>query len=458
MAIEVKSIVCPQCGDTDVNMTSESQGVCKSCGTQFAVQQQIETQNIYNEFYINTETPAEVGENTCVKSEIISEYSKDEFIRKAWIQLAKEDAPIEVFGLDFAPASENEHEILIDSLSVDVTYQTSVGYDRQEPYIDYEDYWEKEPYITTETYYDSNTRSNRTRQVTKYKDVKKQRQVTKYKTVTDWSPLSGEYSTKSVAVVENKEDQYFDRSLFMESFYGAKDDSFLPASVELAEQLRITKTAEDKVLEAHKFLIGRSVEHSLPGDHFRDLSWKVTKTTAAESELYKAPEYEASICFDGKVYIKRAFPFGPMNIVGDKIKNKISLDTVKSKMRADLEDKNKERENAIEKNISKATTSISLLTIVLFLASICVSIMRWSPTIIIGTFVIAVLSFIINTIAVKSVTKAETKLAEEENKERTARVEDEIADYTEQYKVKQRKALNDKLISLGYEPVAADEL
>ena len=55
-------------------------------------------------------------------------------------------------------------------------------------------------------------------------------------------------------------------------------------------------------------------------------------------------------------------------------------------------------------------------------------------------------------------TKAETKLAEEENKERTARVEDEIADYTEQYKVKQRKALNDKLISLGYEPVAADEL
>ena len=84
--------------------------------------------------------------------------------------------------------------------------------------------------------------------------------------------------------------------------------------------------------------------------------------------------------------------------------------------------------------------------------------MRWSPTIIIGTFVIAVLSFIINTIAVKSVTKAETKLAEEENRERTARVEDEIANYTEQYKVKQRKALNDKLISLGYEPVAADEL
>lgn len=389
---------------------------------------------------------------------IEKEFSKDEFIRKAWIELAKEDAPIEVFDLNFTPVFENKHEILVDSIFVDVTYHAGIGYDRQEPYIAYEDYWEEEPYITTESYYDSNTKSTRTRQVTKYKKVKKQRQVTKYKTVTDWSTLSGEHSTKSMAIVENTEGQHFDRSLFIESFRGAKDESFLPISEELAEQIQITKSTEDEVFESHRITVGNAVKNSLPGDHYRDLSWKVAETTSTETTVYNAPEYETSICFNGKVYVKHAFPFGSMNLAGDKIKNEISLKTIKNKMRSDLKEENAKRKDAIDKNISKSTFTISLLTILLFLASIGMSVMLWPPKLIIGAFAIAVVSFIINTIIVKSATKAENKRAEDENRARTAKVENEIANYSERYKAKQLKTLNDKLISLGYEPIAANEL
>ena len=44
MAIDIKTVICPQCGSTDVDMTSDTQGVCNSCGAKFTVQQRIETQ------------------------------------------------------------------------------------------------------------------------------------------------------------------------------------------------------------------------------------------------------------------------------------------------------------------------------------------------------------------------------------------------------------------------------
>ena len=56
----------------------------------------------------------------CARSEALPEYSKDEFVRKAWIQVFRENAPLEVFDLDFEQVSEDEHQILMDQVSVDV--------------------------------------------------------------------------------------------------------------------------------------------------------------------------------------------------------------------------------------------------------------------------------------------------------------------------------------------------
>ena len=50
----------------------------------------------------------------CAKKRIVSERSKEEFIRSAWIQLANEDAPIDIFEQDFGEVKEREHQILQD--------------------------------------------------------------------------------------------------------------------------------------------------------------------------------------------------------------------------------------------------------------------------------------------------------------------------------------------------------
>ena len=458
MSIDVKTIICPQCGSSDINMMSEARGVCNVCGTQFAVQQHIETQNIYNEYYVNTESKDTSEDDPGAKAEIIPEYSKDEFIRKAWIQLAKEDAPLEVFGEEFNAPCEKEHQVLIDSISVDVTYQASVGYDRDEPYIDYEDYWEDVPYVVIEQKYNGITQKTENVEVTKYKKVKKQRQVTKYKKVTDWSPLNGNHHTKSVAIVENKNGQHLDEALFTDSFRGAKKSSFLPASAELSKKMYITDVAQENATSKHRDEIRYSVKYSLPGDHSKDLDWKVSKVTDSSSSLYKVSEYETSICFNGKTYVKRAFPFGPMNIGGDKIQNEINLDAVTRKMRSDLKAQNKARKNAVEANVAKATNNISLITIALLAASILVSLLIRSTALIVIMFALAVASFVFNTIKVKNENKEELKRADDEVATTTEKVEEEIANYSKNYKIKQRKALDDKLTSLGYRPVSAEEM
>lgn len=458
MAIDVQAIICPQCGAGNIDMTSENQGTCKSCGAQVTVQPRIETQNIY----INTEPPVESSatkkDDSCTKTELVSEYTKDQFIRKVWIELAKEDAPLEIFSLDFTPVSENEHEIFVDSLSVDVSYQASVGHDRQEPYIDYEDYWEDIPYVVIEQKYNGITQKTENVEVTKYKKVKKQRQVTKYKKVTDWRPLSGTHHTKSIAVVENKEGQYFDRYLFVGSFRGAKDDSFVMASAELAKQMQISNAAQSAARAEHRNSINSSVKNSLPGDHSKDLDWNITKVTDSALSLYKASEYETSILFNGKTYVRRAFPFGSMMIGGDQIKNEVSLDATKRKMREELKAKNEARKNAIEPNVIKATNGISLITIAALVTSILVSLFVRSTALILLMFAVAVASFVFNTIKVKNETEAETKRSDAEIAATTAEVEEEIVNYSENYNAKKRKILDDKLTSLGYKPVTAEEL
>ena len=68
-------------------------------------------------------------------------------------------------------------------------------------------------------------------------------------------------------------------------------------------------------------------------------------------------------------------------------------------------------------------------------------------------FAVAVAAFVFNTVKVKSEMKAETERANDEISTRTEKVNSEIANYSEIYKRKQREALNNKLKSLGYEPV-----
>ena len=464
MAIDVKGILCPQCGSTSVNMTSETQGICKSCNAKFTVQQRAEIQNVYNEVHVHTDGDSKtedmaVNEDIILnKLEISPEFTKKEFLRKVWISLALDDAPIEIFNKNFDEISENEHQVLIYSISVDLTYQASVGYDRQEPYIDYENYYEEEPYIAYEKQYNKVTGQYEERPITKYKRIQKQRPVTRYRTVTDWSTASGNLSSQAVATIENLEGQNLDEPLFQNSIVNIKDGSVRPVSEELAEKMHVTDSAYDDARIEQIQIIDKHVRASLPGDHNKDLDWKISNITDLSVALFKTFEYEASICFNGKTYSKHAFPFGSMKIGGDTIKNSASLKTLQNRMKKALEEKTRKRQEAINKNIQKATTGISLLTIALLVLSITISIFIRSTALVTIAFIIGVAFFIFNTVAVKKADVTERKKAEKDIKAETAKVKAQIADYSKNYKKKQRAALDQKLKELGLNPVSADEL
>ncbi|MBR3436409.1 MAG: hypothetical protein IKG97_01505 [Lachnospiraceae bacterium] len=424
--------------------------------------QQIETQNVHNEIHIHTEKQPEAEQpevRFCHKVVIIPEYTKEDFLRKAWITLASEDAPIDVFTENFSEVSEIEHQVMVESVSADVSYEASVGYDREEPYLDYETYYENEPYIAYEKQYNNTANRWEERQVTKYKKVAKQRQVTKYKRVTDWSPINGTHSTKSVVVVENLPGVYLDEYAFVSSLTGLNlDSNTRAASEEEAENMNITDKTRETANYEHASTICRSVENSLRGDHHRDLSTDITDTYGWNTILYNTFEYSVSICYKGQTYKKHAFPFGPMNIEGDEITNTDSLDTITERMKQESEEKNTKREKAVEENVMKATGMISYLTIALLLVSIIISFFVHVTALVVIAFILAVGAFVFNTIKVIKEEKDERGRAAEEIEAETRKTDEEIFDYEVNYKVKQRNALDQKLASLGLKPVTANEL
>lgn len=436
MAIDIKTVICPQCGSTDVDMTSDTQGVCNSCGAKFTVQQRIETQNVYNEVHVHTEAePVAEEEEPYNKAIITPEYSPDYFVRKAWIKLAEEDVPFEVFDQDFGEVSQTEHEVLVDRKSADMRYWASIGYDRQEPYIDYEDYYEDEPYIAYERQRNSVTNQYEERQVTKYRKVKKQRQVTKYRTVTDWSSQNGRHSAESFAFVENLPGRHLDEAAFMKSFQYVGKSAFAPPPAEKAAQMQVTDEAYQTAMDEHERNFSNALCRALPGDHYKDLDYEYTITKSVTA-LCACQEYEVTLSYNGKTYCKRAFPFGGLEIRGDRIVNEESLASI-----------TKRKEDSVFDMAWDKTKRLSWITIGALALSIIVSLAIRVTALVIIAFVIAAGLFVFNTLTEKKTTEAIY-----------ARVKAEINDYTNHYKTKQRELLDRKLTSLGYEPARADEL
>ena len=451
MAIEINPISCPQCGATDVEMTSDTRGVCSVCGAQFTVRQVDEV------LHTHSGRSATQDEDGCRKAEIMPEYTKEQFLREAWIALAAEDAPIEVFRENFGEVQQIAHQVLFHNMQVEVAYQASVGYDRQEPYDAYETYYEKEPYYVYEKQYNSVTQQYEERQVEKFRKVEKQRRVTKYKTVTDWSAFSGSHSTESVVVEENFKDRVFFGELFADSFRSRKESSLVPVAGEAAAKMQISKDALDRAMKRHSENITRSVDRAIPGDHHRDLDWQIRRERGDVS-LINATEYAATITFEGEVYTKRAFPFGKMTVGGDTIENDVSLDSAVTKMRNEMWERAKQRKKAIETNTANATLPMSLLTIAFLLASILVSLLVRSVFLAVAMLITAVASFIVNEIVIRKRTNAEQQAAKDEIEAEEAKTRAEIRDYSGAHKENLLNALNGRLRSLGCAPASLDDL
>lgn len=440
--MDIKAISCPQCGSTDVEMTSDNRGKCHMCGSMF----QIETQ-----------TPAEeTATDTCQKASILAEHSKSDFLRKVWITLAKENAPIEVFSADFDEVRTDKHEVLVETISAFVNYQASIGYDREEQYVDIETYYDKEPYQDTEDYYENGVKKQR--MVTKYRKVEKQRQVTKTRTVTDWSPNSGLHRADHTAIEENIEDVEIFEDLFIDSFRTAAEQSIVPITGDEADRMEITAATRERVKKEHTAAVEDSLERSLPGDHWRDLSWDTVAASILSASLYRTVEYSAEINYNGRTYIKRAFPFGSMQVGGDSIKNEVSPEAFADKMNVELKKTISDRNKAIDKAALQKVYVPALVTIALLVLSIIISWKVHVTALVVIFFIAAVAAFIYNLKLMKKAEAEETSKAEEDNRAEEARVKAEIRDYKKNFKEKQLEALGQKLAALGLAPATEDEL
>lgn len=196
----------------------------------------------------------------------------------------------------------------------------------------------------------------------------------------------------------------------------------------------------------------------MPGDHQRDISWRVSDITDSASSLFKTVEYSAAICYGGKTYVRRAFPFGAMKIGGDRIENDIGPEAVAGKMNAALEQSVAGRNSAVEKNALSRALVPAILTIALLALSVIISLFVHVTALVVVFFVLAAAAFIGNLLFMKKAeTEAYSKAAMENQSER-ARIAGEISDYEKNFRKKQREALDQKLAALGLAPAAAGEL
>ena len=400
--LEIKTIACPSCGSSDFMMISKTRGICNVCGSTFSVSEKEQSGN-----------SEEKKEKSVCVIYINNEWTDEDFIKEAWKSLASEDAPDDIFNYDFSEVDIEAQAIALDIAQADLTYQASVGYDRQEPYIETEEY---EVRVGDRI-------------------IKKERPVTKYKTVTDWHPAQGDYHAESKVLFETDKGKDFDEKSFLSSAKTAAKESRIFADDE-EDFYRISNAVKEQIIEGHKQNFYSAVFESLPGDysHKKNLSVQTKKITDKQTTIYVVSELSASINYKGKEYTKRAYPFGEMLVVGDKIPNENGLENHCKEIRA-----------SIPNMIWEKTKKNTFLSIILMLLSILVSGFIRSYLLVIPIFLASAGFFAYSLL---DDYKTEKLIHQQAN--------DECNNYVENHLARKKEKLEEKLRSLGLEDATED--
>lgn len=259
---------------------------------------------------------------------VSKEFEKDTFLRELIIKLGTlNETPVDVVDAEFQEVKESVKEVVVCTAHVQGTCTASVGYDRQEPYTDYETYREKvgDHYIT------------------------RQRAVVKYRTVTDWSPYQTSYSGDATCAAFNSEDQGFGDHDIVEAIKTANIDSITDGGDAV-----VNSSGVAKALSVCKSNVEfRTV--SLPGDHQKDTRYN-SDATIEELSCYKLPHYEVVYKYDGHEYVASCFACGNINIETQVPPNDINITEV-------VKDKTKVSQSIQKKMWQFFTISIIAATI-----------------------------------------------------------------------------------------------
>lgn len=384
-------------------------------------------------------------------------HERQAFLRKAWISLAQEDVPLDVFSSDFSDVEQEEYHLLCTGADYEMEWSGEIGDHRMESYIDIETYYENEPYTEYVREYDASTRSYHQKPVTKYRSVEKQRQVTRQRQVTDWHSGSGEHSggAKSWECIDER--GTFDHTRYNQDIDSRYFTAFTEEEMRESPDMIIT----DEMLTRANALCVRDAEINLhcaiPGDTSRNVTYCMYSYTPTYASLYRFPEYTASISYMGITYTKRAFAFGGMTMSKVDIPNPISVETEKRKLGQERDKKIAEEREEIEKKGWAKAFKVYLASIGAFVLSLVCSLFINYLLPVILLFVTSVGGYIFAKQYVKYIEKTASEELTAKTEEITAIYAERVENYKKERLATIISTLNKKLVSLGLEPVTARE-
>lgn len=214
------------------------------------------------------------------------EIEKETFKRELLIKLGKhKDTPIDIVNIKIGEVRECIKEVMVCTAFVSGTCTSSIGYDREEPYTDYETYKEK----IGDTY------------------VKRQRAVTKYRTVTDWRPFNTDFSGKATYAVDNIDEVRSYRGNATHALKTISNSSIVEKGDAVINRNALSRAISECELDVKIYNV------KLPGDKQKDTRYQCSSDIESVN-CYKLPYYEVSFDYEGKEYSASGFACGDLSV------------------------------------------------------------------------------------------------------------------------------------------------
>ena len=278
---ETISVVCPQCGSTDIALQSSDLGKCKHCGTTVVLPKKEQQVNIVNNFVVSNSKEDSAKYYTIKRERTL----RDEFVRGAYIDLTSDPkTPVDVSNGEFDIVQDNNEQYLKVDTTSNLTYSASVGYDYQVQY----------------TEVDSNGNKH-----------------TKTKTETKWEPYSGSLIKDLDIYVGN--DEHSVRPIEFGLILENTDMNSIVPGYGTTSDVAPLPPKQDSVEQAKKIslsLVEDEAKKTLPGDRYSDFHASGSATVKGISS-YSAPTQDALFKYNDESHYCTAFAFGPFALGGD---------------------------------------------------------------------------------------------------------------------------------------------
>lgn len=215
---------------------------------------------------------------------IKKEYSKDDFIRQAMIDLGTSAiTPVDIDEGTFDDVEESIKEFVSVSADVDLHYTASIGYNREEQYM------------AQETKYDNDLKQNVTVN------------VLKTRTVTDWKPFSGDYSGHGVGFAAKGKSDHKKEFKDLEEEFKELDkirSSISDCLKRNIAQDKCTSSFDKDSFEEAKHWCRADVESQIrfPGDVPPKNEQFTSNFRNTQVYCYRIPAYSSNFNFKGNKY------------------------------------------------------------------------------------------------------------------------------------------------------------